>query len=300
MSEFSLENYPGLVCPQCLGQLKQQNHQLTCNACLETFPVDKQGIPVMLSAKQEISTAEVKVQDQSAGIYESCRYKLPYSRTYHEWLARKLICEIPEHSLILDNGCGQGILFDLLADDKLWGIDISIDMIHLARKKSAHVLVGNSQNLPYPSEYFDVVITRGVLHHLPNVEKGIKEINRVLKSNGIALSFDPNRALLNYLIRFLAFKKSSRFSEEHKNPSSRETKKLYQKYFDEVTLTYFGYLAYPLFGFPDFFDFPKHFPFLGKLVKPLIKLDELLSTIPIIRSQSWGNIIIAKKYKTLR
>jgi ubiquinone/menaquinone biosynthesis C-methylase UbiE len=40
------------------------------------------------------------------------------------------------------------------------------------------------QNIPYPDDSFDVVIANMMLYHVPDIEKGLSEVKRVLKSSG--------------------------------------------------------------------------------------------------------------------
>ncbi len=43
----------------------------------------------------------------------------------------------------------------------------------------------NIQEIPYEDDSFDVVIVNMMLYHVPNIEKGLSEVRRVLKSGGI-------------------------------------------------------------------------------------------------------------------
>ena len=64
-------------------------------------------------------------------------------------------------------------------------------------------------------------------------------------------------------------------------------------------LYYFGYIAYPLLGFPDIIDVFKFVPFKDFTLKVLIKIDEFISMLPAIRTQSWGVIIKASKKRKI-
>jgi ubiquinone/menaquinone biosynthesis C-methylase UbiE len=72
------------------------------------------------------------------------------------------------------------------------GIDIDPLMIRLA-KKSVHggarglsfFFVADAQDLPYPDACVDAVFNFGIIHHLENWEKGIREIARVLVQDGL-------------------------------------------------------------------------------------------------------------------
>lgn len=58
---------------------------------------------------------------------------------------------------------------------------------------------------------------------------------------------------------------------------------------------FFGYIAYPLLGFPDLIGIYRYFPLKNFLTKVLIKIDEVLSNVPCIRRCSWGVMICATK-----
>lgn len=90
---------------------------------------------------------------------------------------------------ILDAGCGNGrhIVFFAEQGFNVWGVDISEEAIRIAdawlNKKGlkAHLHVGDIKTLPFESQYFDVVISYGVLDHITftDAKKALQEINRV-------------------------------------------------------------------------------------------------------------------------
>ncbi len=95
---------------------------------------------------------------------------------------------------MLEVGCGMG--FDTL----MWAqhgvnittIDLSDKSLALARKNlarknlSATFLNASALDLPFADEQFDVVYSRGVLHHTGDTPRGIREVHRVLKPGGTA------------------------------------------------------------------------------------------------------------------
>ncbi len=101
---------------------------------------------------------------------------------------------------ILDIGCGTGTLDLMIAEtlDKgsIYGIDVAPKMIEVARKKALRkgkktdYQIGSSTALPYEDNYFDVVFTSLIFHHLTLEEKTktLREISRVLKVDGKYIS----------------------------------------------------------------------------------------------------------------
>jgi len=127
----------------------------------------------------------------------------------------------------LEVGCGTGAL-SLLAKlktgntGKVYGIDIAEKMIATARKKAEKYKlnidfrVASIDDLPFPDNNFDVVISSMMFHHLPVgiKESGLMEINRVLKSDGIFLLSDfgtPNIFLAPLMFLLLIWIRPTRF-----------------------------------------------------------------------------------------
>ena len=99
---------------------------------------------------------------------------------------------------VLDVGCGTGDLTLTAkkyagASGSAYGIDASPEGVDMARKKAKRsgsetvFEVGLIEKIAYPDATFDVVISRLVIHHLPDDLKrqGFKEIYRVLKPGGL-------------------------------------------------------------------------------------------------------------------
>src|SRR6266540_1643144 len=129
------------------------------------------------------------------------------------------MAKIKSGDKVLDVGCGTG---DLTLTAKNYtgvsgsahGIDASPEGIDLARSKAKRIgsettfEVGLIEKIPYPDATFDVVISRLVIHHLPDDLKrqGIAEIFRVLKPGGLVLLADfkpPTTPLLAHMILLL-------------------------------------------------------------------------------------------------
>jgi SAM-dependent methyltransferase len=90
---------------------------------------------------------------------------------------------------VLDAGCGNGRHLVFFAEQgfDVYGIDISEEAVEIAHawlaKKglSAQVKVASTTQLPFADQNFDIILSYGVLDHIPFAEakKAIKEIERV-------------------------------------------------------------------------------------------------------------------------
>lgn len=95
---------------------------------------------------------------------------------------------------ILDLGCGNGRLFQVLKDKDVnyLGVDFSEKLIEIAKAKYPGVKfqITDALNLPFPNNYFDKIYSIAVLHHIPSEEfrlKFLEEAKRVLKPEGFLI-----------------------------------------------------------------------------------------------------------------
>ena len=102
---------------------------------------------------------------------------------------------------ILDVACGTGRFFSVYGKRKIYGVDISSDMLNQCRKtnKKAILKVCDATKIPYPDNKFDVVITSQFIEHIPQYKQVIKEMVRVTKSGGSVIIDFPNKISLTYL-----------------------------------------------------------------------------------------------------
>ena len=101
------------------------------------------------------------------------------------------------HGNVLDVGAGTGDLAIQIVHQqpslKVTGIDISPDMVEIARTKAARAGLGQRitfetqdiSRLPYTDETYDAVVTTISTHHWEDLTNGITECSRVLKKGGV-------------------------------------------------------------------------------------------------------------------
>lgn len=106
--------------------------------------------------------------------------------------------EIKKRSKVLDLGCNDGGFISILKDKRdcdVFGIDISEELVEVAKQKGLNVQVGDAEKLPFEDGTFDYVTCMDVLSHLPNIDLALSEIRRVLKKDGILLGSVPHKVL---------------------------------------------------------------------------------------------------------
>ena len=98
--------------------------------------------------------------------------------------------------LVLDLGAGSCWVSDwlnrLLVDTV--SLDIAHDMLMIGQRRlapGAKQTVGKFQVLPFADETFDGAICLSALHHVPDIQAALREIHRVLKTDGAVVFSEP-------------------------------------------------------------------------------------------------------------
>ena len=104
---------------------------------------------------------------------------------------RRQISKGPDRSplKILDVGCGTGGNRALLEEfGEVWGVDSSASAVSFARDRGwPRVILGSATDLPLPSDEFDLVTALGVIEHVPDDARMLRELHRVTKPGGRVL-----------------------------------------------------------------------------------------------------------------
>ncbi|MBN2310505.1 MAG: class I SAM-dependent methyltransferase [Candidatus Hydrogenedentes bacterium] len=107
---------------------------------------------------------------------------------------------------ILDVGCGPGVQLQYLAaSNRLVGVDISAHALRRASGNGYLCCQGDldGRALPFRDGSFDIVVCTDVFEHLFQPLALLKEIRRVLKSEGVAFLSVPNHFELMTRLRIL-------------------------------------------------------------------------------------------------
>ena len=104
---------------------------------------------------------------------------------------------------ILDIATGTGdlaIMMAALNPDRIVGLDISEGMLEVGKQKIAkanltdkiEMVVGDSEEMPFADNTFDAITVSFGVRNFANLDKGIKEIVRVLKPTGVLVILETS------------------------------------------------------------------------------------------------------------
>ena len=128
--------------------------------------------------------------DRNAGLYDRFMRK---DRTAYEMMY-EMIQPVVRHKTVLELATGTGLIARHIvnAAAHIEATDASAEMIAEAKRdnRSAklHFSVQDMFCLPYADKSFDAVIVSNALHIVPQPEKALAEIRRVLKDDGVLIA----------------------------------------------------------------------------------------------------------------
>ena len=97
---------------------------------------------------------------------------------------------------VLDIGCAYGIMLQKFPDSfEKFGIDVSEYAIAKAKTRLPNAklkVAGAEDKLPFPENFFDIVICNDVIEHLENHQALLENVKKALKSDGILYINAPN------------------------------------------------------------------------------------------------------------
>ncbi|SFN63532.1 demethylmenaquinone methyltransferase / 2-methoxy-6-polyprenyl-1,4-benzoquinol methylase [Paenimyroides ummariense] len=145
-----------------------------------------------LGKKQQVE----QMFDTISGNYDSLNRMISLG-TDQGWRRKvlKMVSDTNPES-ILDIATGTGDLAILLSKSnakRIVGLDLSAGMLEVGKTKvnalglqnKIEMIQGDSENLPFQDNTFDAITVAFGIRNFENLEKGLSEILRVLKPNGI-------------------------------------------------------------------------------------------------------------------
>ncbi len=101
---------------------------------------------------------------------------------------------------VLDVGCGDGFLVRVAFEQQLEaGIDLDKGEVERAIRSKSYkkTICASALKIPFKNDSFTTVISNCVLEHIPDIDKALSEIRRVLKKNGRLMITVPSECYGN-------------------------------------------------------------------------------------------------------
>lgn len=193
------------ICPKCKSAILA-NRCTLCNFVLTL----RNGIPVFFS-DTDISAQYEEIASFYDNLYNSIEdtWNKVASRgpEFIRFISDIVMTNSPAR--YLDIGCGEGHLLAAVDVKEKYGMDISQKALAVAASKTYSInIIGCAEEMPFPDNYFDTLSSIGVMTHFVDDVKATKEINRILKFDGLyilGVYIKPSRLMLYYskLIKIL-------------------------------------------------------------------------------------------------
>jgi SAM-dependent methyltransferase len=109
---------------------------------------------------------------------------------------------------VLEVGGGPGELAQRIQEQlgaSVAFLDISPRMVELARERGVDAQIGDVQDLPFDDASFDTAVAAWMLYHVPDVDRALAEIARVLEPGGALVAVTNSLGHLRELRALIAY-----------------------------------------------------------------------------------------------
>lgn len=137
--------------------------------------------------------------------YDQIALEYARHRKVHPEVLRSLVGEsgIDGQSAVLEVGCGTGnyiLAIESAIGCSGWGIDPSPEMLAQANARASGIVfkIGRAERLPFPAEFFALVFSVDVIHHLEDIRAYFREVRRVLKPGGYVCTVTDSEWIIRH------------------------------------------------------------------------------------------------------
>jgi SAM-dependent methyltransferase len=192
-----------LRCPICRSTLAEVESTVVC-ASDHAFPVVR-GIPRLVP---EANLDRERSRTAAAFGYSWTHYpkQNPYTEEqWRDWVVPLTPADF-EGKTVLDAGCGLGGFAEYArawGSARVVGVDISaaIDAAHDRLGDAVELVQGDLYALPLAAGSFDLAYSIGVLHHLPDPERGFRAVAETVKPGGLVFAWVYGRENNGLIVR---------------------------------------------------------------------------------------------------
>jgi ubiquinone/menaquinone biosynthesis C-methylase UbiE len=341
---FTKDGRNRFSCPRCKTSLTLGISSYDCNPCHESYPIRDQHVDFL--GEVDFYAGELPQNDMrklieeidSLGYSEALKrlyLKRPYLRNYIEdkrrgdWICH---CFGRNNRRCLDIGSGLGNLSEMLSHhyDEVYSLEAVHERIEFQERrfknsdvKNITIVRGNALELPFPDDYFDLVVCNGVLEWVGKMNTArpprevqlsfLEEVKRILSDKGCLYIGIENRFGFGYMLgqpdhsglrytslvprsvaNFLV-KRYGRSGGIYRDTSSKEKEKEWRGYYT-YTYSIIGYnslLREAGFKFKSYWAFPSYNkPLLSARLNDSVALKGAVQYIgPLIRFKRLFSII---------
>jgi len=203
-----------------------------------------------------------------AGEYEEWKRKASY---YYRYVMAGLREIIPPGRHVLEIGCGTGAILDSLRPSVGLGIDLSPEMIAVAREKRPHLRfeVGDIERLRL-TESFDYIVMVDLVEHVSNLRGAFDNLARMAgpETTVVSSSANPLWAPVLHLAEYFKLKMPE---GDHRWPSSGELQILIES------------SGFEIIGQDYRMIMPKRFPWISETLNRLYPRQGPLAQLALIQ-----------------
>lgn len=180
-----------LCCPSCKHDLDWGSESATCSNCRAQYPT----VEDVLVALPQVSGS---IDERLRWRYEATRGGTSLPSVFP--VTQRMLGDL-RGLAVLDVGCSQGqfALSHLMSAGArvVIGVDFSVGAVQAAQRAAAGLpnvlfVAGDAMALPLKDGRFDRVVITEVIEHLPDVQKCLSELRRVLADDGEIVLSTPN------------------------------------------------------------------------------------------------------------